>query len=750
MKAKLTLTLALALAAGLHAQDKAAPAAPTTTPAGQPVPAAATNRLPPSAKAAAAPMPVIPANATNAPARPPGLPPLPATPLSPSAKAAPTLVITPTAPNADTNSAAGTTAGSMSKPDSFSRLSVFAPQSGTNVLKRPLWLNNMDLDQVLETYAELTGRTVFKAPAVVGKTQITLKAQTPLTVAEAIQAIETMMALNGIVAIPIGEKFVTITVQASAPQEAAAFNTSTNVTDLPEAGQYITKVIQLKEVKPSEIVPIIQPFAKMQGGILPIDTTQVLVIRDYAINVKRMMELIEKIDQAVPLEENMKVFPIRYALASEVASVLSTLTSAGGSGGFAPTGAASTRRSGIRQQTPGGGLATGFQGINTGAPGSASPYGAVPGAVPGALPQPTQPNAAASSFQNRLQQIVNRAATGGTGAGQLLGAARIIPYERNNSILAIGTKQELEMVEKLINELDKVQKQVLIEALILEVTLDTQKNVGISAAQNQKSLNGIISSRGASRTDAIFASGLTNVANQGLPQGFSYFANIGKSWEVALQAIATDSTVNVLSRPRIQTSHGEVATFFVGDTVPYINSTYANLGGTPTSSYTQKDIGIQLSVQPLINEDGLVVMDIVQNIEQLGTTQKIDNNDVPTTTKRQAQARVAVKDADTIILGGFISTQKTKSSTGIPGLKDIPYLGTLFRSTSDRTKRVELIMLIRPTVLPTPDVAAITATQERGKLSGVERAVKDIQEEDRISAEKNKRELEKRERGLQK
>ncbi|MBI3875171.1 MAG: hypothetical protein HY300_04270 [Verrucomicrobia bacterium] len=736
MKAKLTLTLALALAAGLHAQDKTAPAAPTTTPAGQPVPAAGTNRLPPSAKAAAAPMPVIPGNATNAPARPAGLPPPPTFPLSPGAKAAPTLAAPalPTLPVGGVNAALA--------PMGTNAPAKFSPRKDKVIPPGVLKFVNTPLDQVLEYYAELVGRTVLRSPAVIGTTTINLKSQTELTVEEAIQAIDSMLALNGVVTIPVGEKFITIVPQANSPQEAAAFNTSTNAADLPEAGQYITKVIQLKEVKPSEIVPVIQPFAKVQGGILPIDTTQVLIIRDYAINVKRMMELIEKIDQAVPLEENMRVFPIRYALASEVGSVLGTLRSAGSSGAPAGTPARSSTRNGIRQQTTG--QPGGFQGINTGAPGTATPYGA----VPGALPTPTQPSAAASNFQNRLQQIVRNAAS--TGTAQLLGAARIIPYERNNSILAIGTKQELEMVEKLINELDKVQKQVLIEALILEVTLDTGRQVGISAAQNPKSFANGYSGRGGIRTDTIFGSSLTNASNSSLPQGFSYFANLGPTWEVAIQAAATDSTVNVLSRPRIQTSHGEVATLFVGDTVPYINSTYANLGGTPTSSYQQKDIGIQLSVQPLINEDGLVVMDIVQNVEQLGPSQKIDNNDVPTTTKRNAQARVAVKDGETIILGGFISTQKSKSTSGVPGLKDIPYLGYLFKSTKDTSKRVELIVLIRPTVLPTPEVAAVTATQERGKLTGVERAVKEIQEEDRLRAEKNKREIEKRERGIQK
>jgi general secretion pathway protein D len=736
------------MVASLVAQEKSAPQpAPVLTPAGQPVPRAVPIQLgtnaPAPAKAAAVPIPVSPAGvvATPFPAPATAAPQPPAT--APKAAAPATVVAIPatTAPATTTPSPAPASIATGTAGEQAAKVGPrIPPRADKTIPPGMLKFNNTPLEQVLEVYAELTGRTVLRSPTA-ALPSITIKSQTELTVEEAIQALDSLFALHGLATVPIGDKFITITSAAGSLQEAATFNTLTNSTELPEASQYVTKVIQLKEVKPSEIVTALQPFARIQGGILPIDTTQVLIIRDFAINVKRMMELIEKIDQAVPLEENMRVFPIRYALASEVASVLGTLTTAGATtGGGAPT--SSTSRGGIRRPSTGQGVTGGFQGFN--------PAGQLQPGQPGQI-QPQvgiqqQPGQAAAGFQQRLQQIVNQASRGTAGGAALLGAAKIITYERNNSILAIGTKQELEMVEKLIQELDKVQKQVLIEAIILEVTLDDSKKLGVSTAQNQKKFGENFTGRGGVRTDAIFGSGLTNAANQSLPQGLSYFANLGKAWELAVQAIATDSTVNVLSRPRIQTSHAETATLFVGDTVPYINATYANLGGTPTSSYQQKDIGIQLQVQPLINEDGLVVMDIAQNIEQLGPTQTIDNNQVPTTTKRQATAKVAVKDGDTIILGGYITTQKSRSKTGVPGLKDIPGLGVLFRSTSDTVKRTELIVLIRPTVLPTPEMASVTAQKEREKMFGVVRAEKEILDDEKKRAERNKLEVEKLER----
>jgi len=143
------------------------------------------------------------------------------------------------------------------------------------------------------------------------------------------------------------------------------------------------------------------------------------------------------------------------------------------------------------------------------------------------------------------------------------------------------------------------------------------------------------------------------------------------------------------------------------------------------------EVGIHLQIMPLINPDGLVVMDIQADVEQLGPDVQIAGvGGVPTTTKRQAGAKVAVRNGETIILGGFISDSRSKSISGIPGLMNIPGLGNLFRSTTIENLRTELIMLMRPTVLPTPEVAAVVAREERNKLSGVKQAELEIRKDE--------------------
>jgi general secretion pathway protein D len=456
------------------------------------------------------------------------------------------------------------------------------------------------------------------------------------------------------------------------------------------------------------------------------------VLRDYTENVKRMLEMIDQVDVSIPSEFVSEVIPMKYAKATDIANALSSLGSGGGSTSVGASSGGTRGGAGGaagRTTTPGG---INRSGVNypgqTTTPGTTQPGGA------------SNPSGG-SSFTSRLNQIIQRASA--TGEFQILGQTKIIADERTNSLLIFASRQDMEMIKSIVAKLDVVLAQVLIEAIIMEVSLDDSRNIGVSAAQETKVFNSQNPSAaglgGFNNGQSFYGSGATNVfpgnftsvLPSGANQTFSYWGKIN-NFDLAVTAAATDGRITVLSRPRIQTSHAVEASIFVGETVPFVTgTTFGAYGGTGSqSSYQNQQVGITLDVTPYINPDGLVVMDIKQTVSQLGTPVQIDNNLVPTTTERDANATVAVKDRDTIILGGFISTTKSKSRSGVPFLKDIPLLGTLFSSTSDSNQRVELIVLIRPTVLPTPETAALVATQERNKLPAVRRAEKEIQDDD--------------------
>jgi len=226
-------------------------------------------------------------------------------------------------------------------------------------------------------------------------------------------------------------------------------------------------------------------------------------------------------------------------------------------------------------------------------------------------------------------------------------------------------------------------------------------------------------------TASVGTNAFSSFANSlGSGSGLSYFGNLGPTWDVAVQAAESDSHASIIQRPRIQTSQAKPAQFFVGDTVPYVTGTY-NYGGAygNQSSYSQLSVGVELDVTPFINPEGMVSMDIQQEIDDLNGSTHIDNvGDIPNTIKRTLNTSITVRDRDTVMLGGFIKSDKSHTQSGVPFLQDIPLLGNLFKQRTDKKGREELIVLMRPTVLKTPELLAKHTNIEEQRLPGVSEA----------------------------
>ncbi|HEV2436109.1 MAG TPA: secretin N-terminal domain-containing protein [Verrucomicrobiae bacterium] len=603
----------------------------------------------------------------------------------------------------------------------------------------------VEVDQVLDVYARYVGRTLLRAG--LPQAKIVLYTETPLTKDEVVQALQGVLALNGIALINIGDKFVKAVPVAQASQEGGAFNNQ-SAAQLPDVGQYVTHIVQLKYIKPSELAPVLQQFGKIPNGVFPIDSNGILIIRDYAENVKRMLEFISKVDVIMPEEFVSEVIPIKYAMVDDIANALNSL-----GGSSSAIGNATTPSS--RGGAFGGGMGTtgtmGNQyqpgGINQ--PGSpiTRPFGTAAGGAPGG-----------NTFSQRLQSIIQRASGGGgQGEIQLMGPTKIIADERSNSLLVYATKEDMKTIKDIVDKLDVLLPQVLIESIIMDVNLNSGWNFGVSVAQNPKTFSPTQPIQGAGGYNngqsffdfvgkTLGTNATSSVFGNELGSGFSYFGNLGPTWDVALAAAASDSSVSIIQRPRIQTSQAKEAQFFVGSTVPYVTSVYYNsgIGGGPSSSYSQLQVGISLDVTPFINPYGLVVMDISQEIDDLNGSTFIQGvGNVPNTDKRQLSSEVAVNDRDTIILGGFIRTEKDKSKNGVPLLQDIPILGSLFSSRNSNHQRSELLVLMRPTILKTPKKAAAQTTAEEQRMPGISAAMASEEAEQRkaVRAEQRREHL---------
>ncbi|HUC85481.1 MAG TPA: secretin N-terminal domain-containing protein [Candidatus Acidoferrales bacterium] len=651
----------------------------------------------------------------------------------------------------------------------YNASSAFAAQQDEMIQPGLIDFEGVELTQVLDIYAKLVNKTLLRGALPDAK--IILKTQTPLTKTEAIQALQAVLALNGVSLVNMGEKFVKVVPSDQAGGMGGAIDHE-SVSNIPSLGSYITRVVQLHYVKPSEMVNVVQPFARL-NSILPIDGNGILIIRDYAENVKRMMEMIEQVDVSVPAEYISDVIPIRYAKVDDIANALNALGGGGGAIASIGTAPSSGQISGFGNRGmsglggTGGGLGGGLGGSGYGGNGyggtgfGGGGYGTQQNSFNRATPNGTPSNG--QSFQQRLNSIINGTSGGSGGQGgnkdqiQLFGQTKIIPNESSSTLLIYATRADMATIKGIIAKLDVPLAQVLIEAVIMDVTLGNTFNFGVSAAQNPAALSpggSVLGGGGMANSTSPFLSFLrtvTSVTNglqtnglygsishitsvtstsgtngtfgNNLPGGLSYFANIGPYFDVAVSAAETDNHADIIQRPRIQTSQAKPAQFFVGNTVPYVTGTSYGYGGYGGNSYAQLSVGVELDVTPFINPEGLVVMDIQQEIDALNGYTAIANvGNVPNTIKRTLNTEIAVRNLDTVMLGGFITSDKSHTVSGVPFLSDIPILGNLFQQRSDSKDREELIVLMRPTVLDTPKDAAEHTRIEEQRLPGVSEA----------------------------
>ncbi len=721
-------------------EDNAAPAEPDAPP---PV---APDALPDQAAPPGAPPPEVdrsealrraqqlaPANRTLKPAAP--------TPRGPAAQTFPS-ALTPTPgrlppPNAATRPSPPPAGPRTASPDPEVR--SFAPSAASAEAALAPYafdFQNAPVEQIFTQYAELTGRTVLQPATLTGQIKLTTAPGADLTRDEAIQALDGALALNNITMIPLGEKFVKAVPVAQSIQEGGALNYY-EADQIPDAEQFATHVVQLKVALPSEVMQLISSFSKNPQGIVALDSSQILVIRDYASNIKRMIELIKKIDIQPEREYKLEVIPIKYGRVTELFDTMNSLISGSGGGSVSRAGATTQGRNTRSSLTPAGTASTGGR---YGSRGSSSRLTGGRTGMTGTGVQPQQTGltgqtgigtTTGSSFQQRLNQIISSAS--GESQIEVLGDARIVPNEQSNSLIVYANKQDMEMITNIVAKVDVLLAQVLIEGIVVGVSLNEGQELGVSIAQHAKQFGNDFTGAGVSDNTTGFFGALTNFPSSA-PDGFSYWGRLGSDITFAVKAFASDNRVRILQRPRIQTSHAVPGMFFSGDTVPYITgfSDYGyNIGYSTRSSIDYMDVGVQLDVTPYITPDGLVVLDISQQISQVSGYKQIEGNDVPTTTTRSASATLSVHDGETIMLGGYIEESRDKRVSGVPILKDIPLLGAAFRSRKEENSRKELILLMKVTVLKSPADASVLAATERAQLPGISKAEEEMEQTDK-------------------
>lgn len=327
----------------------------------------------------------------------------------------------------------------------------------------------------------------------------------------------------------------------------------------------------------------------------------------------------------------------------------------------------------------------------------------------------------------------SKPATAASGAGQATTAqapppvvtpvsmgdsVKVVADERNNSLVIYATAAEYKKIETSLRRLDVAQAQVLIEASIVEVTLRGSLSYGL-----QWFFNNTFDHPGAGwggRGTLNFSdspwSSATNAAT-----GFSYtLTNPAKAIQGVLNALAKDSLIKVISSPSLMVMDNQVASINVGNQQPVeTGTTLSSTSSFASSSYEYKNTGVSLTVTPSVNAGDVVAMTVNQSVIDLGDRDAVTKQYA--FMQRQISTRVAVKSGETIVLGGLIRGNTSKTDAGFPLLKDIPLLGALFSANTKANEKTELLVMITPRVVRSGSDAADVSLELRERMRGLSR-----------------------------
>jgi general secretion pathway protein D len=309
--------------------------------------------------------------------------------------------------------------------------------------------------------------------------------------------------------------------------------------------------------------------------------------------------------------------------------------------------------------------------------------------------------------------------TGATAVGKAMsgenlrwaGTPSLIADDSRNIILLRALPSDYSRLVKLLEKLDNMPRQVLIEVMVAEVTLSDRWELGIEwSLHNQGVLDGrayknhltsnLNSIANGDSTAAINHSSLIDTA-AGVT--FSVLNSAGEAAGI-LNAIADDTEVSILSSPQIMVLNNETATVNVGQQVPIVTSQTGDISSSNLNQTIQyKDTGVILKVTPKINYDGIIILDINQQVSSAGT-ETLGGKDSLVISNRELNTKLAVRDGQAVFMGGLISNNVNLIDSGVPLLKDIPLLGWFFKYQKEEKKKTELLVLITPYVIESEDV----------------------------------------------
>ena len=568
-------------------------------------------------------------------------------------------------------------------------LLVFSPLSNLVAENVTVNFREADIRAVIESVAEITGRSFIIDPRVQGK--VTIIAPESLDSSVLYEVVLSALQVHGFQAVEDG-----------AVTRVVPFTQSFQLAGGDGGNEIATVVLKTNYLKASELLPTVKPMVSKGALVQAHDSSNNLIITDTRSQIDRVRRVLKDLDN--PQQARVEVIALNHISAGEALNIASQLTQF------------QTQNLNIVEDVYNNRL------IVSGNPVARKDLREVikaldvPSTSGGSLEVIRLNYGQAEEMKTILESLMSSGMFNRQAAGDAAAHAdyKIEADLSNNALVIAASPDMVAELQNVIRKLDIPRKQVLIEAIVAEISEDQAKNLTVQLAAAGREGGAIINFN--QLLPALIGlgldTGLTGDDLAGVPLGNGFTAG-GATWDdddkkgfgLLIEALRSDGDTNILSTPSVVTLDNQEATISVGQEVPFITGNYTSTNNSvnnPFQTIERQEVGIKLTVRPQINEGDVVRMSIEQETsnlleaapEETGTADKI-------TAKRQITTNVMVGDGEFLVLGGLIDESFSAQDSRVPILGDIPVLGRLFRSSSRGNQQSVLMVFIRPTILDT-------------------------------------------------
>ncbi len=579
-----------------------------------------------------------------------------------------------------------------------------------------------DIRQIIEAVSAVTGKTFVVDPRV--KAEVTMLSSEPMTPDAFYATFLSILEVYGFVAVE-NAGLTKILPNANVRSMPTSSRLSGAAPD-----DIVTRVIEVRNVGAAQLVPVLRPLVPQYGHLAAHAQSNMLIISDRASNVQRMMSIIRRIDQAG--DEEIEVVPLLHASAGEIVRIMQSL-----SGAQRTDGTPATINLVADERT------------NSVLIGGEKSSRLRLRALIAHLDTPLEDGgnmqvrylhyASAVDLAEKLQSQFQAQAQpqGQAAAGPANSTFNIWADEQTNALIITAPPKVMRSIMNVVDKIDIRRAQVVVEAIIVEVSEDSTLDLGVSWAafddegntpfaatdfpgdSNRRTLSGV-----AAGAAAEGAAQFAGAIGPGATFGLGRVVDNGVSFAAIVSAFAGDGDSNIISTPTIVTMDNEEARIEVGQEVPFLSGSFANTGGNngavnPFQTINREKVGTLLEITPQINEGNAILLKIKQETSSVAPSSQGAADLI--TNERIIETSVIVDDGGILVLGGLIDDSYQESEQRVPILGRIPLLGSLFRAKNTIKEKTNLMVFIRPRILRDGTQSTIETNQKYNYIRNLQR-----------------------------